>query len=90
MAAAWLYAEGDGPMPEELRNLTYINRFGAPSVFGRTLGYGEIQRMCAAENIVTWHRERASAGDWVKWANDNPAKSAALNRAMKAANDGTD
>ena len=38
------------------------------------------------ERIFNAYRERASSGDWAKWAEDNPEENELLNMAMKAAN----
>ena len=88
MAAAWRYAEDGEPMPADLVNLSYIDRFGAQAVLGRCLGYGEMRRMIAAENVVKAHGEMKRAGDWTAWAERNPEKWRLLTAAMKAANDG--
>lgn len=88
MAAAYKYANGDGPKPNELVMSFYLNRFGAQAVLGRPMGAGEMRRIVVAENIVNAYRNRQAADDWVKWAQDYPDEAALLNGAMKAANDG--
>lgn len=80
--AAYRYADGRGPIPAELVALSYIDRFGAQAVLGRPLGYGEIQRMLTAENIVKWYNERQKSGNFAQWAADNPDKDRALMEAM--------
>ena len=62
--------------------LSYIDRFGAESVIGRPLGYGEIQRMLSAEAIVRAYNERSRAASWPAWERDNPDKARQLNEAM--------
>ena len=88
MAAAYRYAEGDGPKPQELIQASYIDRFGVQAVMGRQLGAGEMRRMIMAENIVNAYHNRQRAADWVKWAEDYPDEAVLLNYAMKAAQDG--
>ena len=83
MAEAYAWANGDGPQPEELILLGYIDRFGAQSVLGRVLSAKEIRGMILAENVVRAYRERQSAQDWVTWARDNDAKANLLNEAME-------
>jgi len=59
-------------MPKELVLLRYVDRFGANAVFGRTPGAGELRSMVISENVVNAYHSRAKAGDWAKWANENP------------------
>lgn len=64
------------PVPRELADLSYIERFGVSAVYGRSfLSYGEIQRMMVAENIVQAYLSRKAAQNgtnWAKWAAENP------------------
>ena len=77
-AAAYAHAQHDDPLPFDLVMLSYIDRFGAQSVLGRPLGFGEIQRMLHAENIIKWTIQRNKAENWATWANQNPDKNATL------------
>ena len=61
------------PLPKELADLSYIDRFGVKAVYGRDeLSFGEIQRMITAENIHEAYLARSRAESWAKWAQDNP------------------
>jgi len=80
-AAAYLYAAGDGPKPDELILADYIARFGVQAVIGRTLGAGEMRRIMACENIARAYARRQAAEDWVKWNSDNLGEAAILREA---------
>lgn len=73
-------------MPRELYMLEYIDRFGATNVLGRPLGYGEIQRMVIAENIVRAYNARKASDNWAVWAQKNREANRLLEQAMRAAN----
>ena len=75
-------------MPQELRLLSQIDRFGALAVLGRSLGAGEINRMRQAENVVLAYQSRAQSANWATWAKDNPEMSSLLITAMELLNDG--
>jgi len=68
---------------------TLIERFGAQSLYGRTLGLGEARRILFAESIVEAHRARARSGDWAEWASANPQHAQLLNWANRIS-DGDD
>jgi hypothetical protein len=51
-------------------------------VLGRAIGYGEIQRMITAENIMRAYGERRAAENWAAWAEEHPDDAALLNEAM--------
>jgi len=88
MAAAFMYADGGGRLPEEIEILGAIDRFGAQPVTGRAyLGAGEIRRMTAAENVIRYYRERAQSDNWAEWAKQHPGAAALLAKATKAAAD---
>lgn len=72
-------------MPSEYMAGKLIDRFGAPAVYGRPLGYGEMRRIMAVESIVNAYQARARSSDWAKWASENPEHNKALIAAMKAA-----
>ena len=84
-AAAYLFAAGDGPKPDELILADYIDRFGAQAVMGRTLGAGEIRSITTVERICRAYARRQVAEDWVKWQNDNPGDAAILGEAERLA-----
>jgi hypothetical protein len=83
MAATYGYADGGGPMPDELILLGYIDRFGAQAVLGRALSAGEIKSMVLAENVKNAYQERQNSQDWAVWKRDNDAKANLLNEAME-------
>ena len=89
MAAAYAFADG-GQMPNELRLLDQIDRFGVQAILGRQLGAKEITHMRAAENIVKYYRLRSQAKSWATWAKENPEGAAILNYCMELLNDGAD
>jgi hypothetical protein len=84
MAAAYRYAAGDGPKPDELEMLHRIDRWGVMAVMGRpTLGARETGHMLLCENIVNWYRAREADRDgWAKWEHDNPDKARVLQEAL--------
>ena len=90
MAAAYAYADNSGPIPQELRLLNAIDRFGASEVLGRPLGAGEIRRMRLAENVVAAYRSRQNSTNWATWAKENPDMNHLLITAMELLNDGND
>lgn len=51
--------------------LAMIDRFGAQAVFGRTLGYGEMQRMMAVESVYRGTKAKNAAPNQVEWAKRN-------------------
>jgi len=79
---AYAYAQGDGPLSDELLAGQLITRFGAQAVYGRSLGYGELRRIWYAEAVVSAYHERARASDWVAWAQQNPQLNSLLLSAM--------
>lgn len=85
MACAYAYANGDRPMPPEIRLAGAVERFGAQSIYGRPLGAKEIVRMETAEGVVNAFAARAHSADWANWAIANKSASEFLNRAMKYA-----
>jgi len=84
-AEAYQYADGIGPIPQELIALSFVDRFGAANVYGRPLGYGELHRMAYAENLVKAFQARKRATDWVAWTRDNPDGATMLDEAMRIA-----
>jgi hypothetical protein len=89
MAAAYAFADG-GQMPNELRLLDQIDRFGVQAVLGRPLGAKEIIHMRTAENIVRLHQARGRSKSWAGWAKENPEGAALLNYCMELVEDGLD
>ena len=41
----------DAPQPTEIKAGRLIDRFGAPAIYGRPLGYGEMRRIMLAEHV---------------------------------------
>jgi hypothetical protein len=84
-AGAYAYADGDSPTPpREIIMLGYIDRFGAPAVLGRDyIGYGEMQRMLYAENLIKAYHSRARSENWEAWARDNRQAQSELIEAMR-------
>lgn len=73
-AEAYRYAESGTHPPDELVELSYIDRFGAEAVLGRpVLSAGEIFRMTVAENIKNALHSRKESQNWAEWAGKNPA-----------------
>lgn len=82
-AAAYAYAS-DGAYSLELDKLHKIDRFGLEAVTGRrTFYYGEMNRMIAAENIVTAYESRKRSQNWAEWTQSNPRLAAILAEAEK-------
>jgi hypothetical protein len=73
MAAAYAYAVGKGPPPDEWVLMNYIDRFGAEAVMGRRPSANEMRRMVLAENVITSYRDSkqaSSLADWIKHNHD--------------------
>lgn len=87
MARAYAYANGDGPLPEEIRLAQLVERFGSYSVFGRPLGAKEITNMELAESIVYLYQIKNAHENQAEWANTHPADNALLMYALKCAVD---
>ena len=90
MAAAYAYADNSGLIPDELRLLSAIDRFGALAVLGRPLGAGEIKRMRISENVVAAYQSRAKSTSWATWASENKDMNNLLIMGMELLNDGAD
>ena len=84
MSSAYAFAEGGDPT-DELKLGWAINKYGAQSVYGRTLSFQELRMLDLADNIVKIYRERAQADNWAKWAEDNPQKARLIGIAGKLA-----
>ena len=90
MAAAYLYAEGDGPCPREIEVGMHIETFGAVAVMGRVMGAGEIRRIAAARNVVRayqsrkYHRDAGGNENWAQWTHEHPDLARILNAAERA------
>jgi hypothetical protein len=78
MAAIYAYAEGDGPIPDELVLARSIKQYGAEAIFGRTLSFHEVRMITLAENIYNAYQERQRSENWAVWAHDNPKKAELL------------
>ena len=81
-ARALAYAQGDGPEPRELTTGRLIDRFGSSAVYGRPLGFRELNAILTAESIVKAWNAREQVEDWVKWAIDNPEANRLLTQAQ--------
>jgi hypothetical protein len=80
MSSAYQFAEG-GQATEELILGWAVSKYGAQSVYGRTLSFHEIRMMDLADNVVTAYHERKRSESWAEWAEKNPQKSRILNAA---------
>ena len=76
--AAYAYADGGGPIPDELVLLWSIDRYGVEAVFGRPLSFQEVRSMTLADNVYSAYKERARAENWAEWAGTHPAKARLL------------
>ena len=74
-------------MPEEIRLANAIEKYGAFSVFGRSMSALEIQRIGIAENIVNICVIRGKAVNAAVWETDHPEHAKLFKRAMKLAMD---
>jgi len=85
-ARAYLYAEGAGPQPDELRAAAMIDLFGVEAVYGAgEIEYVTMRNILIAKRIEMIHDSRARSDDWAKWAQEHAAENDELNAAMKAA-----
>ena len=90
MAAAYLYAEGDGPCPREIEVGMHVETFGAAAVLGRVMGAGELRRIAAAKNVVRayqsrkYYRDAGGNENWAQWTNQHPDLARILNAAERA------
>lgn len=85
MVAAYRAAESGRPVPDEIADdleaARLIDRFGAQVVFGRPMGYEELQRIMWAENANAIYRAyigRQASNNWAEWAQKYPRENAAL------------
>ena len=72
-------------MPKEAAAIGYIEKFGVQGVYGRPLGYWEIQHMLIVDNIINAYRSREQSDNWADWANKHKIENKILNEAMKLA-----
>ena len=86
MARAFLFAEGDGPMPHEIEAARLIDHFGAEAVYGRPLYVRELYRFLAAKRIEQSHDAWINAENAAVWAEQHPEEHQLLIRAALAAN----
>lgn len=77
MSSAYSYAEG-GQVTDELMLGWAVSKYGAQSVYGRTLSFHEIRMLDLADNVFRAHRERQSSENWAEWAQKNRAKARIL------------
>ena len=87
MAYAYAYADGKGPMPDELVILRSIDRYGVNAIYGRPLSFHEIRMMTLADSVVNAYREREKSDNWGAWTDMNPDKAELLAEAGKLAED---
>lgn len=83
----WQHLNDGGPKPWELIGLELIDRFGAGTVYGRSLGVGELLRMTYCENLAAHYEDKQSQENWAAWVEANPKKDRLLMEALKAAQD---
>ena len=86
MARAFLFAEGDGPMPHEIEAARLIAHFGAEAVYGRPLFVRELYRILAARRIEEGYSAWTQAENAAVWAEQNPEQHQLLVRAALLAN----
>ena len=77
----------DAPQPNVIKAGRLIDRFGAPTVYGRPLGYQEMQRIMLAERVEHVCRKRQEK-DAAKWFAAHPDELRLFNWAKKAYTDG--
>jgi hypothetical protein len=86
MAVAYAYAEGSGKQPQELIELTLIDRFGVEAIKNRKyLNSKEVRSMLLTENVVNAYKSRKESENWAKWADDNREAQEMLEYARKQA-----
>lgn len=90
MSSAYEYAEGEGPVTDELVLAWAVEKYGSQSVYGRTLSFHEIRMMDMADNIVRAYYERSRSDNWAEWAEKNHAKARLLNAAGLLAQEDND
>jgi len=76
--AAYAYADGGGPIPDELVLLWSIDRYGVDAIFGRSLSFQEVRSMTLADNVYSAYKERARSENWAEWASTHPTKARLL------------
>jgi hypothetical protein len=81
MSSAYQFAEGDAPATDELILGWAVDKYGAQSVYGRTLSFHEIRTLDMAANVVNAYHERMRSENWAEWAEKNHAKARLLNAA---------
>ena len=84
MSSAYQFAEG-GQATDELILGWAVSKYGAQSVYGRTLSFHEIRMMDLADNVVQSYHERKRSENWAEWAEKNPQKSRILGVAGRLA-----
>ena len=73
----------DAPQPTEIKAGRLIDRFGAPTVYGRPLGYHEMRRILLAESVEHVCRKWNEKGSG-KWFAEHPDDTRLLEWARKA------
>ena len=76
--AAYAYADGGGPIPDELVLAWSIDRYGVEAIFGRPLSFQEVRTMTLADNVYSAFKERARSENWAEWAGKFPDKARLL------------
>ena len=87
IGAAYAYAAGSGPMPDELKLAQRIDRWGAYGVLGGPMSVNEIARIETVESIINIYRSREKSESWATWAMTNEPQNGILLLAMKYAID---
>lgn len=78
----------DAPQPREIKSGRLVDRFGAPAVYGRPLGYGEMRQIMLAERVEFVCRKWLGP-DAGQWFTKNPDDAAVFEWAKKAFVNGT-
>jgi len=79
MSSALAYAEGEGPVTDELVLAWAVSKYGVQAVFDRPLSFHETRVMDLADNVYRAYKERQHSDNWASWASKNPEKARLLN-----------
>lgn len=87
IGAAYAYAAGSGPVPNELKLARRIDRWGAYGVLGGPMSVNEIAQIEVVEKIINIYQSRENSESWATWAMINEPQNALLLFAMECAID---
>lgn len=82
-AAAYGYAIGKAPPPDEWILLGYLDRFGAEATFSRAPTPREMRAMVLVENVISAYRESKATSNLADWVRNNRDKYRMLNEASE-------